>query len=317
MRKLFYSVTTAINFNAVLITIPRLHDLYGNIKYTLICPYKDLSLFSVIKKKYINIDINIICEDDIITLANFKSLATKYGNKKRITIDESRIGWYYQQVLKISFAIMQKEKNQLLVMWDADTIPLSYIQFTEGISYKRYGSLIERHDQYYITIKQIFDFNSPGYGYTIQFIAMRYKDLCLLEDIFIKYAGSKQYCYLAGSLVSKVVIKSVINAHGKLSGSLFSEQELIGTFISKYEKSKQIPIMHFRPGVNWNIEDISEDLLKILGYKYLSIENHRKIESKMNRIIYLYCFLIYDLSRQIGKLILYHINNFFNTYKLP
>ena len=64
----------------------------------------------------------------------------------------NRLQWYYQQILKISFVLkFITNKNEKIIIWDADTILLKKINFfKQNISIK-YGTINEFHKEYFLT----------------------------------------------------------------------------------------------------------------------------------------------------------------------
>ena len=73
----------------------------------------------------------IINEENILPLKKFTYIANKYFVKSNYYQKiQSRLSWYYQQILKISFMIdfVAKEQEPML-MWDADAILLKSLIF--------------------------------------------------------------------------------------------------------------------------------------------------------------------------------------------
>ena len=100
--------------------------LYKSIKIYIICPKDQINEF---RKKLNFEDIKIIDEDEIISLEEFNEIFEKTSkNILYKTQFKKRLSWYYQQILKITFALnFINEKNENLVIWDADTIILKKI----------------------------------------------------------------------------------------------------------------------------------------------------------------------------------------------
>ena len=126
---------------------------YNEIKIFIICPKNELIEF---KKKLNYKEFEIINEERLISFKQFrhifKKLAKKVSYKKKF---EKRLNWYYQQILKISFALNFITKNKNLILWDADTIIIKKIIFFEKKYSIKYGTFAEFHREYYITNKAI------------------------------------------------------------------------------------------------------------------------------------------------------------------
>ena len=110
-----------------------------NINLFIICPNTQIDEF---KKKLNFSEIKIIAEDDIL---EFKKFEIIYENlNKEISYKEQfnkRLKWYYQQVLKITFAFnFISEKSENIVIWDADTIILKKISFFKKDNSLKYGN---------------------------------------------------------------------------------------------------------------------------------------------------------------------------------
>ena len=101
---------------------------YNKFHLYIICPQKDLILF---KEKFKNHNITIVNEDDILSFKDFKSIFLNLSKTIKYQKEfENRLGWYYQQMLKITFVIdFIDNKKESIVIWDADTIVLRKINF--------------------------------------------------------------------------------------------------------------------------------------------------------------------------------------------
>ena len=101
---------------------------YKNIKIFVICPSKDLFFF---KEKLNYVEFEIVSEDKILSFKEFELIFIKVSNNINYKSQfRKRLGWYYQQMLKIIFMINfvhKKKKN--LIIWDSDTIILNRIYF--------------------------------------------------------------------------------------------------------------------------------------------------------------------------------------------
>ena len=106
-------------------------QFYKNLQFFIICPNADLNKF----KEELNLNnLQIYDENEIIKFDRFKEIAnlilkkTNYFEKI-----QDRLGWYYQQVLKLTFIYnFIKLNNEKLLIWDADKIILKKIKFFDN-----------------------------------------------------------------------------------------------------------------------------------------------------------------------------------------
>jgi hypothetical protein len=76
-----------------------------------------------------------------------------------------RAGWYYQQLLKIlALAILPAEEDDILLIWDADTLPMRKLTFSDAEGRLLYFTGAEHHQPYFDTINRLL-----GYGKKIDF----------------------------------------------------------------------------------------------------------------------------------------------------
>ena len=82
--------------------IKEFNKYYSNVNFFLICPSKELNIFSKLKSN----KIFIINEDSIISYKKFYKISkSKLRKSNYDKIIQKRLKWYYQQVLKISFIV--------------------------------------------------------------------------------------------------------------------------------------------------------------------------------------------------------------------
>ena len=251
---------------------------YPGFKLFLICPNKEKKIF----EKTIKYDhCKIICEEEIISKQNFIKIANKYFCKNHYYNQiQSRLGWYYQQILKISFMIkFVKKKNEPILMWDADTILLKKFEFFNKNQTIKYGTTLEYHRAYFHTNKKIFDV-LPKYflAMTNQFIGLTPLECNFLIRKLIK--KRKKSNNLA-QWISHIIVSSISSSHSKFNGSMFSEQELIGQSNLLYSYTKQKLIHGLRSGLNGKLTKLQKKICVIFGYSYVSYEySHPNLQSK-------------------------------------
>ena len=95
---------------------------------------------------------------------NLEIFQNKYLKKKPYFKEiQNRLGWYYQQILKLTFVLkFTKDKRAPIIIWDADTIILKKILFFEKKNSICHGTTSEFHKAYYLTNRALLN-NLPKY----------------------------------------------------------------------------------------------------------------------------------------------------------
>lgn len=276
--------------------------IYKKIKVHVICPQEQLSEFQY---KLNFEDVEIINEDKIIAFNEFnkifKNLSASVDYQDQF---EKRLSWYYQQILKISFAInFIKKNNENLVIWDADTIILKEIRFFDKDHSLHYGNLFEYHKAYYSTNEGIFG-NLPKYfiSFLNQFIAISENECNFFIKNFPKIDYSKDEL---GRKISEYIIQIIFNKHKVYNGSLFSEYELIGQSNYEYNKSIQKPLLFLRFGLDGKLTNLQKKISVFLGYKHVTYEHTHPNFKNTNML---------DRSQNWIRLVRLFIRNFFKFY---
>lgn len=105
-------------------------------------------------------EIGFIREEDILDREAVKKAYDKRKDEL-LTADKNMVcssfGWYYQQFLKISYALLCEEDYYLC--WDMDTIPLKPIELFHEDGRPYLDIKQEYHESYFRTIEKLF-----GYG---------------------------------------------------------------------------------------------------------------------------------------------------------
>lgn len=111
--------------------------------------------------------VELIDENALIPDMTFSSIRKELDKFGRADMT----GWYFQQFLKLGFALSQYAGKDYLV-WDADTIPLNHIEFWDNgkvlINPKK-----ERHQPYFDTITKFFGIhNFANYSFISEHMMM-------------------------------------------------------------------------------------------------------------------------------------------------
>ena len=283
----------------VAVSINKIDELYNVYKFALIVPTKDINTFK--NKLKFNKKVEIFNENEIVNKKNFFDLCDKYLKYKK-GFKSFRKGWYYQQVLKLTYSLDNKFfTNHNLVMWDADTIPLKKIKFfnnkNEPISY---GSFYEYHKPYFKHNKIIFgeSYIPLDFAATIQFYALNIEDRNDLRS-FLKDFNKKNKIAASKLFVGNTILKGIEIQDNSypIDGQLVSEQELVGAFIfKKYNRKKkdQKIIKFFRFDVDGYLNNLQTKILSFFNYKHITYEWHYDLK-KSQSYKHLFKCIIRDL----------------------
>ena len=257
---------------------------YNKFHLYIICPQKDLILF---KEKFKNHNITIVNEDDILSFKDFKSIFLNLSKAIKYQKEfENRLGWYYQQMLKITFVIdFIDNKKESIVIWDADTIILRKINFFRNFNSNSFASLSEFHKAYYITTKNILGI-LPSYFVSslIQFIAVDIENNFNLKNKLNNYM--EKNLFQTSEWVSNIIFKSIFESHVEYNGSMFSEYELIGISNLLSKKRKQKALFTLRFGLNGMLTDGQLLICKLLNVYHVTYEHshpNKNSQGMLNR----------------------------------
>ncbi len=271
-------VTLKGNIPTIKDNIIMLKKFYPDFKLFIICPKKDIGLF----KKHINNDCcEIINEENIISFRKFTDIANKYFKKNSYYNEiQNRLGWYYQQVLKITFMIdFVIKKREPILMWDADAILLKKFVFFESDKTIKYGTTFEFHRAYFKTNEKILK-KLPEYflAMTNQFIGLTPVEGKFLVRNFNKI---KKKTTDTSLWISNIISWAISDTHKNFNGSMLSEQELIGHSNLLYSYEKQKLIHGIRAGLSGKLNHLQKKVLTLLGYNYVCYEySHQTINGK-------------------------------------
>lgn len=144
--------------------------------------------------------------------------------KERIGEDK-RAGWYFQQFLKMAWALNHDEDY---IVWDADTIPLRKLQFEEN-NKKIFDIKIEYHEPYFKTIDKLFEGKvkrNGQYSFIAEHMIISHK---IMKKMILDIENNE-------NLLGKSFWEKILYAieHKDLNGSGFSEFETYGNYVKTY-----------------------------------------------------------------------------------
>ncbi|MGQ0708565.1 MAG: DUF6492 family protein [Rhodoferax sp.] len=194
----------------------------------------------------------------------------KYKAKLRDAVEAMgagvRYGWYLQQVLKLAFLESVKEEGVVLI-WDADTVPLRNLNFVGERGEILYYKGSEFHLPYFHSIS-----NMLGMSKTVSFsfIAQCFAVKGSWVRDFFSFVEARHECHWVDALLASVDFRE---------GSGFSEYETLGTFVSnRYDgawRAIDEPWERCGKGVIGEISNLETKMARyqLRGCAYASFEN--------------------------------------------
>ena len=198
-------------------------------------------------------------------------------NHSKITISKrlsgkniGRSGWYLQQFIKINAAIDPALSNDdRVLIWDADTVPLKKLKFTEGLATSKmaFYSSDEFHEPYSHTLLKVFNLKQIG---NRSFVA---------QCIPAKVSWLRDMIGLHHDYVDAVLDAMLGN-----DSSEFSEYQTIGHYIFLHHRSSVY--LNFRPWSRGGVVEISRFKLlnKLTLYLYSLFFDYIAYEHWQERI---------------------------------
>ena len=103
-------------------------------------------------------NIKTINEDTLVEGLSFVTLKNYLEQRKA----EGRTGWYFQQFLKLGYALTTEEEYYLI--WDADTVPIKPIEMFDDNGHPFFDIKTEYHKPYFKTIKELLNLDKTING---------------------------------------------------------------------------------------------------------------------------------------------------------
>lgn len=137
------------------------------------------------------------------------------------TQNHDRVGWYLQQFIKIAAAKdlpIDSDPNQIVLIWDADTIPLKSLYFSNQQGQVTFYRGHERHPPYFALIRKLFPWScEQPFSFIAQCFPTR---ISWLRDFCGELEASGQNW-----------IESILKNLDHTQRAGFSEYESLGSFI--------------------------------------------------------------------------------------
>lgn len=292
---------------------------YDSIKIFIVCPENEIGEF---KKKLKQSEFNIINENDLISLTEFKNIYDKLSTSiKYQKLFVNRLNWYYQQVLKISFVINFVASNKEdIIIWDADTLILKKLKFFNNKTSIKYGTLFEFHKPYFKTNSSIIGLHQKYFiSSLVQFIGLSVSE-CIFFSKKIKYPHHSYNNKKTPFFISRIILENIFKSHPCYNGSLFSEYELIGISNLMNENVKQKAIFTLRSDLDGKLSKTQIFLAKLLNIKHVTYEhsysssNSRGMLKRKQKWISFFKILVKSFVKFHLRNIKHNFNFYYNLY---
>lgn len=161
------SVCCIRDINVWAVAAPQIINNIRADNYYVIVPSSDISKFKEISPiEYIVLD-----EEEVLPHLNVNAVAERLPESYKY-----RAGWYLQQLIKLAaIDYLQAEDDRLMLIWDADTVPLKKLNFyKDGRCIYFMGSVA--HPPYFISLSRILNLSKlANFSFIAQCFVMKKK----------------------------------------------------------------------------------------------------------------------------------------------
>lgn len=201
-----------------------------------VCSKKDAAVWEICHKKVLS---NIVANHYVVIVPDaevpfFKSITLHpyevisesiyspflKNLKTYLPVDQlHQYGWYLQQLIKLA-AINEMSKDQIALIWDADTVPVKPLEFINSSNQLIYYQGTEHHQPYFDCIKRLIGLEKiVNFSFIAQCFPIKAGWLHeFFEDLEKKHGASWD--------------KAILSQIDFNEGNGFSEYETLGTYIS-------------------------------------------------------------------------------------
>lgn len=146
------------------IIVPVIYRDYSFLKKTLkyvhrnLCPQKIFIITDIRFKRFLpdivlgDDSCVVVDENELIDGLTINHVKDLFGNLGR---DKMQVGWYYQQFIKMAFALSRYCDTDYYLSWDSDTIPLRKIDFFSENGKPYFTMKSEYHKPYFVAIERL------------------------------------------------------------------------------------------------------------------------------------------------------------------
>ena len=94
----------------------------------------------------------VINEDHLLSGLTYETIHSIIKSQGR---EHTNTGWFFQQFLKMGFALSKFCKNEFYMSWDADTIPVKKLEFFDVNNHPYFTMKSEFHQPYFDTMEKL------------------------------------------------------------------------------------------------------------------------------------------------------------------
>ncbi|MBF0162168.1 MAG: hypothetical protein HQL88_07760, partial [Magnetococcales bacterium] len=183
----------------------------------------------------------------------------------RLPPGHGRPGWYLQQFLKIA-AACSAAAEEVVLIWDADTIPLKPLSFVQADGRLIYYKSDEHHPPYFKTIRNLLGLEKKV-------------DFSFIAQCFaIRSGWAQAFCDEVARRSGLHWMEGIIKSLDFEDFFCFSEYESLGTFLTHHHPAElhfsDSPWQRFGSSRVGPLESLSEERLQSLAdrYDYITFE---------------------------------------------
>lgn len=200
--------------------------------------------------------VDVLDEDAILQGLTFKRIHSIILSQGR---EHTNTGWYFQQFLKMAFALSRYCENSYYLSWDADTIPVQNMSMFDEFGHPLFSIKTEYHEPYFIAIRKLLGIEKCNKGSYIAEHMLFKKDI--MREIVFKIDSSD----ILGEVWYEKILNSIVPE--LVSTHAFSEFETYGTYCNTYypELYAERTIPSFRRGGLIQGRFVSDRILQSLS----------------------------------------------------
>lgn len=193
--------------------------------------------------------------------------------KRPIPFFPRSFGWYLQQLLKIEYCRQSSCSNCLV--WDADTIPLQPLEFTDANGRIYLTMAQEFHKPYFHTIRELFGVPAPA------------KTSFISQHMFVDCAAIRSMCGLIEHHHAVAhwtdALGAILEKHPQ-HANLFSEYEAYANYMLLFEPDKvvtrQLPWARCQSSRSWGIPRHQISEARKAGMSFAAYESKDAVWSR-------------------------------------
>ena len=197
--------------------------------------------------------------------------------RRRPTRIADQFGWYLQQLIKL-YAIKACNPNEVVLIWDADTVPIRPLSFVDAQGKLVYYKSDEHHPPYFETIARLLDLRKKV-------------DFSFIAQCFVlKASWFGDFCRQLEERHQTGWVKALLDSIDFEEGNGFSEYETLGTFISHHYPDQitysDNPWLRLGNSTLGHVAFLSDRLIagKLSHYDFVSFEKWDRAKPYYRRV---------------------------------